>query len=420
MKLNSSTGSYSPSFFVVRIDEPFVSSEVGFAGDGNLVLAHELVHFMQDMTTMIGVQNTVLMTDQIAWMRHKYGVNDGMPSVTVRRPVRPAETTDTSSRLLDVYWGSTEYDEVWHALDNVWIERIEVDGYPVNVVRIKSNESVVSRVVGGFYLLESMADAAERVLGSSRRTHAFPYHVDELILGYYEYDDVPPIVRLLLLEHVLQTVENAGLYYYWMIKDARKQEVNLMSFDSACRFLETVRIVTADRGDVVDPAARYSDKETALENLRVVLDAGVKYANTRLVELIRQTLEHKSGRYPITAEVVSHENDAWSFCQYIMSEFVGPLVVDYNNDVIEVDVGGDEAVPHEPMIFPALQTLHRVLFSDSEVKCELTDVCYKNMPHLPNEHCTTRPWKRPRNGQLCFYDRMQMGMGLHNVTFDPE
>ncbi len=150
-----------------------------------------------------------------------------------------------------------------------------------------------------------------------------------------------------------------------------------------------------------------------------MLDAGLKYSNTRLVELFRQTLEQKSGRYPITAEVARHENDAWSFCQYVMSEFVGPLVVDYNNEVIEVDVGGDEAAPHEPMIFPALQTLHRVLFSDSAVKCELINVCYKNMPHLPNEHCTTRPWKRPRIGPLCCYDRVHVAMGLHNVTFDP-
>ncbi len=257
MKLNSSSGSYSPSFFVIRVDEPFDSSEVGFAADGNMVLAHELVHFMQDMTTVIGVQNIVLMTDRIAWMRHEYDLNAGMPSVTVRRPIRPADQLETSSRLRDAYWGSTEYDQQWCALDKVWIQRIDVDGYPVNVVRIKSNESVVSRVLGGFYLLESMADAAERVLGSSRRTPAFPYHVDELILGYFGYHGVSPTVRLSLLEHVLQTAENAGPYYYWMIEDARKKEIDLKSLEGVHQFLKTVSIATAEFGDTVEPVTRF-------------------------------------------------------------------------------------------------------------------------------------------------------------------
>jgi hypothetical protein len=102
-----------------------------------------------------------------------------------------------------------------------------------------------------------------------------------------------------------------------------------------------------------------------------------------------------------------------------MNDYVGPLVVDFNNCVIELEADDQDTELHEPLLFGALETLHQVLTSDTEVKCALTDVCYKNAVHLTDTNCTTRPWLRPRNSQPCWYDRLHIALGLHRAVFDP-
>jgi hypothetical protein len=205
-----------------------------------------------------------------------------------------------------------------------------------------------------------------------------------------------------------------------MIEDARDQGVDLTLFSDACQFLQgTARIVRADNGDVIDPAARFTGWERPLENLQVLLNAGLRASNGRLVDRIRQTFIQQSGRYPITVAAHGNADNAWTFCQVIMNDYVGPLVVDFNNCVIELEADDEDTELHEPMLFGALETLHQVLTSDTKVKCALTDVCYKNAAHLTDTNCTTRPWLRPRNSPPCWYDRLHIALGLHNVEFDP-
>lgn len=415
VKLNASSGWYVPSFFVVKVEQKFVCSERGFEGRGNLVLSHELVHFLQDFTSVYCMRGVTAMTDRFAFVRHQYGLNEAMPNAEILRPVQLDESITLNHELLTSYRGETEQIVETVTLQNLRVLEIIIGGLQVKQLVCEFDGAADIHQIGCHYLLESMADAAERVLGSERSTPAFPYHVDEAILKSLGFVDIPAHVRLLLLEHALQTLENPAPYYFWMIRHAAKKQVDLKQWRSVLRFLEDVYVEGVE-GNRVVPEDRYSSAETWIHNLEVLVQGGRKGCNLNLINEVRSILDHESGRYPITRLVCRSKGDAWYFCQHVLNKYVGPLIIDSHNELI--DVADDESTIRQPMIFPALLTLDEVLQSNSDVKCKLIDVCSKHHCDLVDEHCTSAPWKRSRGSQICMFDSVLISNGMHNAVFN--
>lgn len=71
-------------------------------------------------------------------------------------------------------------------------------------------------------------------------------------------------------------------------------------------------------------------------------------------------------------------------------------------------------------VINALLTLDDVLKTDGDVKCEPIDVCSERRCDLVDEHCTSAPWQRPRDGQLCMFDSVLIANGMHRVIINSE
>ena len=66
-KLNTTLGSYLPSFFMMEVDFPFSSKDLTapFYEKWISVFTHEYIHFLQDITTFVGLNNAFVYSEHI-------------------------------------------------------------------------------------------------------------------------------------------------------------------------------------------------------------------------------------------------------------------------------------------------------------------------------------------------------------------
>jgi hypothetical protein len=419
MRYSGHDGKYVPSFNIIEIKYNFVDPDVGFESDGNFVFAHELTHYLQDFCTLIGLASTAHIVNQIAHARHVHGVNESLKEGDLELPLDTKyDLYDYNSELLNRYAGDRHDRHANLSHDyNLEIATVHAAGHGVQQVTLISEETGKSFVVGAEDLLEAMADAVERCLGSNRAVDDLPYKADLFILKSIgiDTDALQPFSRLLLLETALACVYSAAPFYYELVNDIAKKSISLNDHSALRRFLNSVGTKDRSSGTLTDLTTLYASFAGTQRNMQAILQNGIQGRNhpyERLAELVDCAARRS---YPI-ASMVEHANGhAWSFCQNATTKYFPPAVFDSQGEIIGPD-GNDTS----PIVLPVVYTFFKIITRSNRIKCDLHAYCCKKHPDLTTEECKTAPWKRNALDKRydCEFSRAMVANGIakKNIT----
>jgi hypothetical protein len=267
--LRTNSGKYFPSFFSIKVDKIGTDIEL-FQDDSLKTVIHELLHFMQDVSTTIGYIN---MSHTAISMADFY--NEKKKGNVIKLPyISSDRIKETNRDLFSIYIGRTKYEKIPKEIELDIIETNEKvsDSISLPVFEIKITAYGVEKTYSfcGIDIMEGMASIFEQWF--------FP-NTDSF---YYIPYDIPTLIAQKIYKEVFQdermvfSLCDASLLFYnsaeifiKAIKMMKQEQFKPKNYIEIYNFVFThVRISGTTIFDQLN-----KDKELALAGIRNILNS---------------------------------------------------------------------------------------------------------------------------------------------------
>ncbi|KOO58681.1 hypothetical protein WH43_07450 [Rheinheimera sp. KL1] len=383
------------------------------------VFAHELIHFLQDVSTTYGLINISKCIDVIKSQNHALRQKIG----PVRLPLLSSDLSDTvmaNNDLFSLYVGDDaekfkEFPESYAVIE-VIESQMEVDlvPNPVKYFYIRYGSSVIGVTedfhFGAMAIYESMANLIEsEIYGEEKRRKNFPYDA-----------------ALMLAEHLCPGIS----HYRFAISELC--EASLMYYNPAEIFVECLRKIH-ELGLVFkspDECYRYVLNNFTLESESVSVEYinASKSAESQLIDLFTVSPlkeEQWASGMVIRARGIRNSDKSisarlWganknqsrkSLMDFIHS--IGMPVVFNQN--FEAWLKDSEKSFLTPLMYPAILSFHEIV-RGKQLGCILKEHCAnENSGCTPDDNCQSAPWARLAQGKSCYFSNIWKMWGLEDV-----
>lgn len=418
MKLHRDIGFYVPAFFFMQVDVDKPIEQI-IDPVSERVFSHELIHFLQDVSTTYGLINISKYVDVIKSqnnaLRQKH--------IPVHLPLLSSDLGDTvmaNKDLFSLYVGDDaekfkEFPESYSVVDVIEDEMdVELVCHPVKYIKIKYGNRVISTTedfyFGAMAICESMANLIEsEIYGEKKRKKNFPYDA-----------------ALMLSEHLCPDISQNRLAISELC------EASLMYHNPAEVFVDSLRKIHALGLLFSRPneCYRYVLNNFTLETqpVNVEYKRVSELAESQLNDLftVSPFKEEKWAGSMVDKARTIRNNDIsisamlWgadknenrqSLMDFLHS--IGmPIVFNRNYEAWLKD---SEETLHTPLMYPAILSFHEIL-SGKQQGCLLHKFCVnENSSDAPDENCQSTPWVRLAKGKSCYFSNIWKMWGLENV-----
>lgn len=234
-KLNQTLGYYTPAFFKIQIntDEDIVPQNL--SGQNLSTFIHEYTHFIQDFTTIKGLENIYLVYDILREYCHQiYDNNTNFITLplNIQIPIH-----EYMMQIQNESWGTRKVCDKINTIIKIDKEQVQFDPNAIkqepglaNFTKIKlnvdSDKGNISLEFGTLAIMEGMSHLMETFLNPKYVTNApdYPYNIAQKFAQHI-YPTISDEMIFALCDIALQT-SVPGFSFYYMLLDIKNDNIN--------------------------------------------------------------------------------------------------------------------------------------------------------------------------------------------------
>jgi hypothetical protein len=401
MKVHQSNGYYVPAAFWLHVEtERPIDQLVNTPHERTLT--HELVHFLQDVSTTYGLANICRYVEQLKCFSELVrGASVlSVPIVASQR----SDAVNANTDLFSFYSGDgadkymTHNDSVVVTALRESMDPVEHVGDPIFWAEIEYGCSRNFHF-GSIAIMESMAHIIECEIYGRMPTKSFPYDSAQLVMAY-----LCPDIEVDALG-VLEVCE-----------------ASLMFLNPAEIFIRAARKLNADRIKHTAPNDYYKfvmerfscENQTAIEYFENVnrvaqgqlddLFTVAPFCNERWGSgVVRGGFSIRTVGQSISSRLFESSDSSRDRFYSLISDVGFPPSFNNHNQVW-VQSGSENTFTH--LMYPAISSISEMLEGRDQACC-LYDYCKNEQNgYRVNQHCLDAPWKRAKAEEACYYSHI--------------
>lgn len=423
MKLNRDLGFYVPAFFMMQVDTDKPIEEVINTEDER-IFSHELIHFLQDVSTTYGLINISKCVDVIK-SQNKVLRNLNSPISLPLNDNCLSSSVMINNDLFSLYVGddASKFQEFPCTVSVTAVNEgeMEVDSIPYGIkyFEIEYGGQHFNRKelfhFGAMAICESMASLIEdEIYGTEKRSRNFPYDS-----------------ALMITEHLCPNISSNKRAI------AELCEASLMYYNPSDVFVNALKKIYKANVDFLLPNECYSFVLSNFtlegEHVNIEYKKSSKSAEIQLEDLftVSPLKEEKwaggmvaKARY-IRDSNISMSSQLWGVnktqSREILMGFISriglPIVF---NKKFDASLKASEEVLNTPLMFPAILSFHEIL-SGKQKGCYLYEHCSnQDKGYITDINCKSKPWVRAKQNKPCYFSNIWNTWGLKNVQITVE
>ncbi|WP_368494757.1 hypothetical protein [Escherichia coli] len=418
MKLNRELGFYIPAFFMMQVDVDESIEEI-IDTMHERVFSHELIHFLQDITTTYGLINICKCIDVIK-AQNQALINKDYPVSLPLGSCDLNETVMANVDLFSLYVGDDA--EKFKAFPESYIvtdiieDEMEVDlvSYPVKYFNVKYESQVFTSTeifhFGSMAIYESMANLIEsEIYGEESRCKNFPYDSALMIADYL----CPNIShnRLAICE-----LCEASLMYYnpaevFVASLKKLNEFDLVFEEPNEYYLYVLRNFKLETNSAKSEFVKAS--KLAMSQLNDLFTVSPFTEEKWASSMVFRAEKLRGSDLSLSARLWGMDkNKSREVLMSFIKSIGMPIVFNGNFDAWVRD---SEEHLYTPLMHQAILSFHEIL-RGKQLSCSLHAYCAKNNSGDATDcNCQSAPWLRLEQGKSCYFSNLWKMWGLENV-----
>ena len=402
-------GYYIPSFFEMHVNSDCDDLTISKLPLKDMtILFHEYIHFLQDFTTYYGLNSIYVYSEYLHSVTNRiyaiktpvfqvpFSICDNSDNVLLNRQIQEFTQGDTEESI-DFYSVTNIEEGHDQLLSNPYMKEID---------SIILNPEGDFRSFGAIAIMESMAYIMERMCSPAGyvKSPDFPYRAAELVADYYVKGFSKNLLMVLALCDMSLQSSNPGACFVRIMKGIRDGNVTFNSPEEIYDYFYNQPSVTA-----------YGTESTLVANFKLLLLVVQNSMKSYLRDmpilkeyydwidnLVKFAIYWREHDKYFLLKMARHNdliiNDCWA---YAVQEVGSPLMLNNKGAYFKIAQHGS-SVGVDVEYFRAIRQID-MLFECGKTNCEMLEWC-KNSPDVtPNDLCSTTPWKKCLEEQLCPY-----------------
>jgi hypothetical protein len=407
--------SYMTSAFFIYLDtEEDLNKYPALSQKTLRILAHEYIHFLQDITTVYGLMNIIHFVDEIK-ASTKTIITRG--NKIFARPIcyDSFDFVSTNRDGISLYRGDTNISGSLKA----------ITGYSIHPNRIIKNYEHASEIVldyvtsdaqkaslslGGYCVCESMAACLEEFLyGDTCDLSNFPYKIVQ-ILSRNLYDKFPDDKRCIIaLCDVALNSYHPAKQLHDILSKMKQCNYQPNDFNDVYSFCNGLYYKEDGKDyNYIDLYKKLS--QTALEQLTdyfpSIEEADLKQWCTNLMEIGRKLFDNQWLKRLLYKEA----GQASVAFESLRDDIGLPIVSNTNNQFIISNKLG--VLNNKASIIRAIFDIFCVLREPNATNCTMKELCGKSPINIVDSRCDKAPWLRADDSLLCPFGQLWYKWGL--------
>lgn len=405
-KLFDTYGEYVPGFFLIRLNKDLFEG-IGwqdFDEEERATLAHEYVHYLQDITTTRGINNFIYVS-KILQLNFASAYEKDIIKLPINIEQAANKEAYIESELQSFYQGDSEHKKIHH-INKIVREEEEI----VNSL-LKKEESMYSiniyyddkdmpYMVGNTAIAESMAYLIEKsAFNGMNRDREFPYNVCELICEKYcSWMIKKTNVLVAACELSLMHYHSGDMFWHIVQELADKKLVFNTVDEFEKHFLKRTYFLYENLKD------DFKEVQDCLDFLYPTNVPKLKEINDRLAQIVFKGYDYRDKKKLFIAKILEGSS-ALQMLSTWMNYFEIPIIMDKNNCIY---AGSDLAIMVGPL------AMYNFFMRRSGNDCGLINLCCaQRVFTFDAEICNSKPWCQSQKDQLCLF-----GMYWHLYSLD--
>jgi len=416
---NDALGIYRPSFFSIHLNTDEELQDLKKLSPKVLsTLIHELVHFIQDITTTYGLMNIVHTVQMQKAINNTIFKSD---LKVFERPIKISdyETTEINVELLALYVGSSSLIcREFRSIESIELEKNDcIPGYEeVCSVKINVRKGSIpcSFNFGAECILEGMAHLVEQQFLNEVDHPQFPYFIVENLAEFIYPEFARSKIALIFLCDIALNSFHPGLIFYNLLLDMKKQSFIPNSQGELFNFCQKYSFQSENQTSgffsLFLECSGYAEKEIK-ELFTIPL---YKKIQTWLTNFITEARKMRNVDFCFWDKVFDIRNNRSEIeCFLDLFRSIGFPI--FSNNQQHYCICNDPEIQKLLLVFPAINEVQEVLFGKN--CCGLKEYCAKHLPNCFNENdCFNAPWVKSNQAQLCPFGQVWRMWGLSEFT----
>lgn len=409
MKLYKDLGFYLPSFFTVQVTDE---------NDSLRTLVHELIHFLQDISTTYGLINISRTVDEIKELNRLYlndmSIEDISEEYKVNREIQNSlrgyggemyHRFSKNTKVVSLV--CMKVNQIENPTTGEMINLFEVTAYLEDL----TTDYKDSYHIGALAIMESMAHVIENFLYEKKDDiQSFPYDIVSMLVEYILPDFTKETLAISeLCEASLMYYDPANTLYEVLHMIKKKNFIHIEKGDTYKFILNNYHIL--DNNKFIDAIEHYHGFPLITSMKQV--DDLITIAPYMDENLASNWIDNaKSLRSDKTTSITSlcylGEGQLYSRLQSIGL----PLVID-NGDARSSNSNSNAK---SLFLYPVMLTfLNSLLNEGNNTSCKLSEYCANNTDTMNyNVLCDTSPWNKKIDIKMCPFLDVKRMWGFEN------
>ncbi|EOX0650989.1 hypothetical protein ABMZ77_16355 [Morganella morganii] len=418
MRLNKDLGFYIPAFFMMQVDT--IKPIEGIIGTvDERTFSHELIHFLQDITTTYGLINISRCID---FIKVQNSVLRNTNS-SVKLPLQGSELSGSvmiNNDLFSLYVGDSaekfrEFPDDY-IITEVIEDEMDIDNipYPIKYIEIKygNRTQIINNPFhfGSMAIYESMANLIENeIYGENKVLRSFPY------------------------DSALMIAENlCPLIYHNKLAIAELCEASLMFYNPAEVFIDSLRKIQMQNLifkkpneyylyvldnftlDTTPPTVQFmKDSKLAMSQLNDLFTVSPFREEKWASGMVYKAQNLRNSGISLSAVLwgIDKDKSKKSLIKFI-SDVGMPIIFNSNFDAWVRD---SEENMQTPLMHQAIFSFYEIL-RGKQIGCSLYKYCIKNNVCDEADHnCISSPWLQLKQEKICYFSNLWKMWGLEGV-----
>lgn len=407
--LNTTLGSYMPSFFRMEVEFPFSSKDLKAPFDEKWIsiFTHEYIHFLQDITTFAGINNAYVYSEHIHGLVNSiYKYPKGNLAVPVSIPENYANI-ELNQFVNTEGWGTPE------EVDEFFLVKItkECKKVPFQNDFVKELTCIVLKsangdevVFGTRAIMESMAYMMERMITrGSVPAHEYPYNAAEMVVDNLYPEFGRDKLNIIALCDACMQFSEPGKIFVQSLELFKAQNFSprdanqVIDHFYSCPFKQMGKTTYLMQGFV-------SMSMMVGERLKLYLNGSAFKPFHNVVHRLlgfgmKERINNRYFMLDIVRKGYVLDNP---IMQRYMATIGTPVIKDCNDDYWSVFPKGISASDYWIDYFPAIEQVYNCL-AKGHTLCEMMAWCKKSPGVNEDDRCWMNPWTRADDTYLCPY-----------------
>ncbi|MDR3626198.1 MAG: hypothetical protein P4L45_05170 [Ignavibacteriaceae bacterium] len=413
MRYNEVLGSYTPSAFFIELntDADLLNwSNINYSMHSTL--AHEYIHFLQDITSCYGLMNIIQFVDEL---------KANIRTITKQKISRfqiPIQLLDylfveNNRSMIKIYegtgrlWDSSRNEEAelnritgFHINSDQFVNKLRIEFLEVEYINEISGKGKFN--MGAACIIESMTANLQEFLFSPVNSPQFPYRTVELFLTKF-FPNFPLGKEILIaLCDVSLDSYNPGIQFISLLNLMKEQNFVPKDHNDIYGFCEPLRFPIENED--LDRYNFFNNRSNnALSQLKDQFNSEHDVLLINWCEnLILSGQKIKSENWVKKLLDSQNSDDKSSNFKNIIAITGLPLISNNQGNYYNSDTLGK--IGNNASIIRAINEIHEVL--EGSTICTMYNFCELSTPDLVDCRCTTAPWKKISDNILCPFGQL--------------